>query len=1078
MNDTDLNNTDVKNTDVKNGDRRLLIPQRKLAGSGVLLALVFLIFTDHLSAQVAGAALTVTVSDRSSAVIPNAQVTVKNEDSGITNTVVTNGEGVSRVPNLLPGKYRVSVNVPQFKTSVQQGIQLTVGAEQTLNFTLTPGAVQENVDVTDTAPAVETGSANLNSVVLGTAIRELPLNGRDWTALATLQPGISAIQSQASVSSTSSRGNRGWGNQLTVAGHRPQENNYRIDGVSVNDYTNGSPGSVGGANLGADAIAEFSVLQSNYSAEYGRTSGGVINGITRSGSKDFHGTAYEFARNGALDARNYFNPVPANKPEFSRHQFGASAGGPIVQQKSFIFGDYEGIRQNQGVANVATVPSDNARLGNLAAGAIVVSPLVQPFLQFLPKVNGGLLGQGDVGRYVTTNIQDYNQDFFTVRADHRFSQTDSLFGTYLFDDSTLLVPDTLNNVTFSNRSRRQMIALEESHTFSPNFQNAARIGYNRTFGFVNGPGSALNPIAADVALGTVPGLPAAQVTITGITTFGGLGYNTYANHVQNSYQAYDDAYLSHGKHTLKFGMAFERVQYNELLIRRPNGVFSFSSLTNFLTDRPTQAQLTSASVKGKVGTRESVIAGYLQDDWRLSPRLTVNLGLRYEFATNPTEAKNMFYAVRDIFGGQQLPVKNYFTENPTKWNFEPRLGIAWDPNGDGKTSLRVAFGIFDVLPLPWLVTPHAAGDFPFAVNTTVRNLQAGAFPRVAYNLADFTKTAGTYVDPNPRRNYVMNWHLTLQRQLPAFFTATVGYTGTRSIHNSFGSDDVNLVFPVSQTPAGYVWPATGGAQINPNVGVLRAIFFDGTASYHGLQAQINRQMTKGFQAQASYTWGHCIDTGSSGARGDTFTNGLNDLLFFDRSHRSGNCDFDVRHNFVVNSLWNIPGPRSKRFLAGVLKNWQVGGIFSANTGTPFTVLIGGDPLGLGIEDPLQFPDRVGAPGCGRNPVTGDPNQYIRTECFVVPNPSKRIGNSGRNSATGPSQVALNFALYKNIPVHESFSLQFRAELFDALNHPNFAAPIGNNAVFLQSGAPNPSAGLITSTTSPNRQIQLGLRARW
>ena len=1050
--------------------------QSVTVSAAVFAVFLAVVSSTQLNAQVAGAALTGTVLDRSGAIIPGAQVTARNEDTAIASTASTNGQGVFRLPNLLPGKYEISAGAPQFRTSTQGGIRLNVGVEQTVNFSLTPGSVQESIEVTDAAPAVETTSANLNSVVLANTIRELPLNGRDWTTLATLQPGIAAIQSQASVASSSSRGNRGWGNQLTVAGHRPQENNYRIDGVSINDYTNGSPGSVGGANLGADAIAEFSVLQSNYSAEYGRTSGGVINGITRSGTNALHGSAYEFARNGAMDARNYFNPVPAAKPDFSRHQYGASAGGPIVRKKSFIFGDYEGIRQNQGVAAVATVPSDNARLGNLAAGAVAVSPLVQPYLQFIPKVNGGLLGNGDTGRFVTSNIQDYTQNFFTVRADHRFSPNDGIFGTYLFDDSSLFVPDTFNNVTFSNRSRRQLVVLEESHTFSANFQNTARLGFNRTFGFVNGPGEAQNPAAADVALGTVPGLPAAQVSITGITTFGGLGYNTYANHVQNSYQAYDDAYLSHGKHTFKFGMAFERIQYNELLIRRPNGVFSFSSLTNFLASRPTQVQLTSGSVKGKVGTRESVIAGYFQDDFRIHPRLILNLGLRYEFATNPTESKNSFYAVRNIYGGPQLPVHNYFTENPTKWNFEPRIGIAWDPAGNGKTSVRAAFGVFDILPLPWVVTPHAAGDFPFAVNTTVRNLPQGSFPKIAYTLADFSKTAGTYVESNPGRSYVLNWHFTVQRELPMHFTGTVGYAGSHTLHNSFGTDDVNMVFPSGSTPQGFVWPTTPGTPINPNVGVLRAIFFDGTASYHSLQAQVNRQLTRGLQAQASYTWGHCIDNGSSGARGDTFTNGLNDLLFF--TNRRGNCDFDVRRNFVVNSLWNIPGPRGNPALKAMLSDWELAGIFSANTGTPFSVLIGGDPLGQGLEDSLQFPDRLQRAGCSGNPVTGDPLHYIRTECFGVPNPTNRIGNSGRNIATGPSLVSLNFALYRTVKLRESASLQFRAELFNAMNHPNFSAPLGNTAVFLQSGAPNGSAGLVTSTQSANRQIQLGVRVRW
>jgi hypothetical protein len=285
------------------------------------------------------------------------------------------------------------------------------------------------------------------------------------------------------------------------------------------------------------------------------------------------------------------------------------------------------------------------------------------------------------------------------------------------------------------------------------------------------------------------------------------------------------------------------------------------------------------------------------------------------------------------------------------------------------------------------------------------------------------------------------------------------------------------VFPVAKTPQGYVWPSAGGTKINPAFGLIRAVFFDASASYHGLQAQVNRQMARGLQAQASYTWSHCIDTGSSGARGDTFSNGFADLPWFDRDHRRGGCDFDLRHNLVVNSIWNIPAP-AKGVASTVLGNWQLGGIFTANTGTPFTVIVGGDPLGLQDENPLAFPDWRGGPGCSGNPVTGDPRHYIKTECFSMPSPTTRQGTSGRNNATGPTQVNLNFALYKSIPVSERFGLQFRAELFNAFNHPNFAPPLGNNAVFDQTGAPLGSAGLISSTQGANRQIQLGLRARW
>src|SRR5207244_8008456 len=342
---------------------------------------------------------------------------------------------------------------------------------------LTPGAVGASVLISDVTPTVDTTTPTISAVVSERTIVELPLNGRDWTTLATLQPGISSVRTQAVVGTTSSRGNRGFGDELSITGHRPQENNYRIDGMSINDYTNGAPGSAGGVNLGADAIKEFSVLASNYTAEYGRTSGGVINAITRSGSNSIHGSAYEFFRNDALDARNFFD---GKKPPLRRNQFGGSLGGPIIKNKTFFFADFERIRRLQGVPSVVTVPSPAARLGQLAGGTVPVHASIVPFLKLYPLPNGGLVGNGDTGIFTTSLSQRFNESFFTTRIDHRISSKDSLFGTYMFDNGSLSIPDALNNVVFPNRTRRQMIAIEETHTFSQSIINTFSLGFNRT----------------------------------------------------------------------------------------------------------------------------------------------------------------------------------------------------------------------------------------------------------------------------------------------------------------------------------------------------------------------------------------------------------------------------------------------------------------------------------------------------------------------------------------------------------------------------------------------------------------------
>jgi hypothetical protein len=1033
------------------------------------------------AAQVAGGVIAGRVTDSSGAVLPNAQVTIKNLGTGVATQLVANEEGVYRAPNLLPGQYEITASAPSFASVVQKGISLSVGAELAIDLRLNPGGVGESVTVSGEAPSIDTTTPTLGAVVNERTIVELPLNGRDWTTLATLQPGITSIRPQAPSGSTTARGNRGYGDELTVAGHRPQENNYRIDGVSINDYSNGAPGSAGGLNLGADAIAEFSVLSSNYTAEYGRTSGGVINAITRSGTNSFHGSAYEFLRNDALDARNFFDRA---KPPLRRNQFGASAAGPVVKNKTFFFGDYEGIRRSQGITSVTTVPSPAARQGRLSTGTVTVDPAIAPFLNFWPLPNGALLGAGDTGVYTVITKQTLTEDFFTTRFDHRFSERDSLFGTYFFDDASFDVPDVLNNTVFGNLTRRQMIAIEETHTFGPGFVNAIRLGYNRTKGFVNAGGEALNPIAKDTSLGSAPGRTAAIISVPGLTSTVSVEGNSLFRHIQNSYQFYDDAYVTQGNHSFRFGFAFEKIEYNELGLRRPNGLVSFGSLTNFLTNRPTSFFALDPTRSQEVGLRSSIVGVYFNDGWRLRPNLSLTLGLRYEMSTVPTEDHNRLTAVRDYYGGGKvLNVESYLESNPTLRNFEPRVGFAWTPFADGRTVMRGGFGVYDVLPLPWIFTPKAAQGTPFNVGTTVRNLAQGSFPKAAFNQINFSTTPGDslFVEPNPPRSYILNWNLTVQRQLPGDWAATAAYVGSRGVHNISVTDDSNIVLPTGRTATGaLLWPTPqgSGARLNPNAGTLRTNWWDGSSHYHGLHLQLSKSLSHGFQSQASYTWGKCIDTGSGASRNDQFQNGITTPLQF--AHRKGLCDFHISQAFVFNLLWNIPGPKTGRASA-LLGNWQVGAILNASTGVPFTVMIGGDPLGLKGTDVNGYPNRVDSAEC-KNPVNpGDPRNYIKTQCFTAPNPITSLGNSGRNIAIGPGLANLDLALYKNIPIRrisEGFRAQFRAEFFNLPNHTNFAAPLANNAVFNESGARVASAGLITSTQTTSRQIQLGLRLTW
>src|SRR5712664_4807368 len=497
-------------------------------------------------AQVAGATLSGTATDASGAAVPNAKVSIINSATGVVREVTTDSAGFYSAPNLLPGVYNITVAATGFSSSVQTGLTLTVGASKSLNIALAVGQVSERVEGTSTAPAVELTSSTISGEVDSTTERELPLNGRDWTQLATLQPGVVSVRVEAGASN---RGNRGYGTLLTISGHQPFENNYRINGISINDYSNGSPGSSLGVNLGVDAIQEFSVLTGNYSAEYGRASGGVINGITKSGNNQFHGDAYYFIRDKVLDARNYFDPDKI--PPFHRDQFGASAGGPIIKGKTFIFGDYEAIRQRKsdtfsnvvpsraarGIAQGGTTPSQVAFVGGGALpgagpGAAPnpdpvthIDQAVLPYLAFFPLANVQGSEVGDTGTFGTTGVERLTENYVTLRVDHHFSDKDSFAGSWFYDRAPLTMPDSLVESLTQNFTLRQMYSLEETHVFSPTLVNTARAGFSRVRATVTQPVSALNPLAKDPSFGILPGQFAPAINIDGgiVSMLGALG---------------------------------------------------------------------------------------------------------------------------------------------------------------------------------------------------------------------------------------------------------------------------------------------------------------------------------------------------------------------------------------------------------------------------------------------------------------------------------------------------------------------------------------------------------------------------
>ena len=1092
--------------------------ERKKVAVCFIAVVLILLFSAPVRTQVVGATLSGTVTDASGAAIPDARISIKNTSTGVTRDVTTDSSGFYTVPNLLPGSYGVTFSAQGFATVVESNLLLAVGDQRTLNRSMQVGQVTQRVEVTAAAATVQLASSTLSAEVNSTTVRELPLNGRDWTSLATLQPGVVPVRTQQSATSaTAPRGPRGFGTDISDAGHRSNENNYRVNGISVLDYANGSPGSALGGALGVDAIQEFSVLTSNYSAEYGRTSGGVINAITKSGTNELHGDAYWFIREKSLDARNFFDIAI---PPFHRNNFGASVGGPIQKDKTFFFFDYEGMRQDKSINFNDFVPSPAARAGNLcsipngkcAPTTITVNSLVAPFLPLYPLPNASLIGNGDVGVFNTAGLQHFTENYETARIDHRISEKDSLAGSWFLDKSTFSQPDALVDSLSGNTTFREMFSLEETRVFSPRLVNTARVGFNRAVGVANVPLEAFNPLAADTSLASIPGFHAAILQVPSLTQMNGaLGDGSFNHQVFNSFQIYDDAFLTRGTHSLKFGFAWERMQLDPLSLTRRNGSFKFPSLQDFLLDQPTSVQFLSPGSSKEAGGRQSIFAGYVQDDWRAHSNFTLNLGLRYEPTTLPTEAHNQFQTVVDFYNGGPVPVQTLWKTNATVANFGPRVGFSWDPFRDGKTAVRGGFGIFDNLPILWLFggSGSTASSYPFAVNIVQSGLAPGSFPTgiVTSTAIDVAKAQNRFTEQNPPRSYAINWNFNIQREITPSLTATVGYVGSHSVHQPDTPDDSDLVLP-TLTSAGYLWPfpVGSGKEFNQQVGSLRALTWAGSGSYAALQAQVTKKMSHGLQAQASYSWSKCIDDGSAGQFGDLFTNGPTSLPWYDKSSRLGLCDYNVPQNLVVNYVWDIPKPTFGGTAGSyVLSGWEVTGIFTAAGGQPFTPLIAGDPQGM-KGDPNAYPDRLA--GC--NPI--NPNyrsiieggSYLNTNCFippiapasfaavcqpaaasvaaVIPNTCMNLqGNSGRGQITGPGVTNLDFSLIKNTYVRrisESFNVQFRAEFFNILNHANFQLPADNLFALNQDGTPVSGAGALDSTSTDSREIQLALKLIW
>lgn len=1105
---------------------RVHIWMREMSAIGLVgIALVFCLTAEPAHAQLGSGSVSGVIEDTSGAVVPGAMVSIENVATGIVRNVTSDSDGLYAAPNLIPGSYQITVTATGFQTLVRTGITVSVGAPLALNLTLSVGQVTQSVQVTGQQPVVQTASSSIGATVEERAIINLPLNGRDWTQLATLQPGVNAIRTQAASNLGANRAQRGFGNQLTDDGHRPTENSYLVDGIVINDYSNAAPGNVIGENLGVDAIQEFNVVTSNYNAEYGRTSGAVIDATTKSGTNQFHGSAYFFDRDAIFDARNYF---ATTRPPFAQTQYGVSAGGPIARNKTFIFGDYERVVQNLGQSFRDVIPSAAARAGNLCSipissgpgactpNTITIDPAVVPYFAVWPDLTkvrvsplGGPSDNGDAVVYNTSGVASLHENYFTLRVDQQFSGNDTLSGTYFFDHSPQTLPDPLVNVLNEELSNRQMAGITETHIFKSALVNVVKFGLSHMNAAASAPDKALNPAMVDAAL-VVPGnfngvLPPGppSISIAGFTAVTNLG-NRAAFFGYDSYQADDDLSLTHGNHSFKFGFAFERIQNDQYPLVTSQATFSYiqtgstTALQDFLTGSPHSAFGSPPSyVRRGVEPRDSLFAGYINDDWRILKNLTLNLGLRYEMLTNPTDNHNNLSRLNtygapagsgpcpNIFPspftstnvpGCPIPITHLWNTNPTLRNFEPRIGFAWDPFQHGTTAVRGGFGIFDVLPLPYTWVSGFPIEYPYDLSFTATNLPAGSFPNLFPYLS--SKTPGArYVDPNPKRNYAMNWNLDVQHQFSKALSGMISYVGSRTVHEALENDNGNFVQPTLVNGV-YTWPLPvgSGTVLDPNVANLRSEFWNGDASYESVQGQLQFRATNALSAQVSYTYSRCFSDGDPTGYVDQFQNSVPNLFLSEPSLTHGPCDYDVPQNLTANYDYTIPGPKTGalQYIAG---GWEYLGIVTATSGQPFTVLTGGDPLGMLSDSPIDFPDRVA--NCdpyNSNFKSLSQPLYLNQNCFVIAPVTAAgpvLGNNGRNRLYGPALVDFDMALVKNFSVpqiSDSFKFQLRFEFFNIFNHTNFSVPTN---VTLGS-----SLGLLNATAIPNREIQFGAKIYW
>ncbi len=1064
---------------------------RVIMALGIIAALALTCGQTVLFGQATGS-IVGQVTDSSGAVVPEAVVTVTNERTQNARTTVTAQDGYYRLPLLVPGTYQVSVSKPDFQQVFQNGVQVNVNQTARVDIQLPVGEVSTSVEVSAEPPLVETTFATQGIVIDNRKIVELPLNGRNFAQLGTLMPGVLAPpDSLGGAEGDATPG--GFGavtGGFNVNGQRNQSNNFLLDGATNNDTFNS--GFV--LRPPPDALQEFKIQTHSYGAEYGRNAGSVVDVATKSGTNDLHGSAWYFNRDNALAARNFF---ALDKPDLKQHQFGGALGGPIKRDKWFLFGYYEGFLNTEGATNTRVVLTEAERRGDFSqGGAALRDPLTgQPFPgNVIPSGRLDATAQAlldefvplpNVGGNRVSRSPDLTDDRhqFGVRSDVNLSERNTLMLRYLFSDRTSKNP--LGGSNFSPagenlESTFQDGMLSDTHVFSPQAINVVRFSVNRIFAepqTTSGIPSSTFGFQTENTQPTAVGVPFAS--LSGFFSLGD-GQQIFSQRINNAVQISDDFSYSAGRHFLKFGGSVLRENVDIAFLNRPNGDHTFNGAytTNAAGDF-----LLGLSRRYRQGGGDPLKEGvgwlygfYFQDEFRASRRVNVTLGLRYEI---PIPFKDKFNRVNAWLPGAKSTV---FPEAPAGLvypgdpgvdrgiietdynNFAPRVGIAWDLFGDGRTSLRAGWGMYyDAIPQQGDIfqnilappfnpltqidfgndetTPHFADPF----YNTEGGLQPRGFPLpvvfIGWNLEEEFETP-----------VVHHYNVSLQRQIGRDMALEVGFVGSRG-YNQTGFLEANPgVFAPGQT--------SRGPRVFPEFSLVRPTHSKFRNWYDSLQVSFNKRFSRGIGLLASYTWSHAIDhvsglnTGSPPRPQDGVS--LSDI--------KGNAQYDARHRFVLSYTWDLPGLRGQsapvRYIFG---GWQFNGIFQVQSGFWNTAF---EPVDVALRFQQNRPNQVCDPN-GSAPK--DQSEWFTTSCFSrnrLPDDAGKFGTAGRNTILGPGFWLFDAGVFKNIPITEAQRLQFRFEGFNMFNKTNFGSPVTN------IGAGN--FGAVTSARD-SRIIQLGLK---